>query len=282
MEIIVAKSAGYCFGVKRAIDMVEEVLSNSMGKRIYSLGEIIHNPQVVKRLKDRGLMVVLDVGEVEKESIVVISAHGRSEKDIYKLKEKKCMVIDATCPFVKFPQSVIKKLSKENYFIILFGDNNHPEVKALISYSKPQNIAVVDSFDVNFELFKASKVGVLAQTTQNKDDFMQLVCMTVKKFKECRVFNTICDATNIRQDETISIAKNVDIMVVIGGRNSANTKRLYEISKLYCKKVIHIETEKELDMKIFDGINKVGVTAGASTPQDIIKEVVKKIKSSNR
>ncbi len=279
MEIILAGNAGYCFGVKRAVEIAGKVLKEHRRERIYSLGDIIHNPQVVKRLKNKGLKVVTDVDRIEPGSVVIVSAHGRSEEDIRKLEAKRCFVVNATCPYVKFPQNVIKKLSRENYFIILFGDKNHPEVIGLVSYSANSNIAVVDKSVKDFGFIKSSKVGILAQTTQSKEDFVDIVRRLVAGFRETRVFNTICDATKIRQDEAIKIAKEVDIMVVIGGKNSANTKRLYEISKEYCDKVIHIETEKELDRRSFAGVKKVGVTAGASTPDDIIRSVMETLKS---
>lgn len=279
MEVILAKNAGYCFGVKRAIDIVEETINKYRGKRIYSLGEIIHNPQVVKRFKSEGLKVVYNVEDIKKGSVVIISAHGRSETDIIKIKEKGCIIVNATCPYVKLPQSIIKKLSNEGYFIVLLGDRDHPEVKGLISYSEGDNIVVVDKEQNNLILDKP-KIGLVAQTTQNREDFKRLSNKIIEEnFTEVRIFNTICDATAIRQEETIKIAKRVDIMVVIGGRNSANTKRLYEISKQYCNTVFHIETAMELKRKDFSGVKKVGVTAGASTPDYIINSVVKKIKS---
>ncbi|MCX7958927.1 MAG: 4-hydroxy-3-methylbut-2-enyl diphosphate reductase [Deltaproteobacteria bacterium] len=279
MEIILAENAGYCFGVKRAVEIVEDVLRKFSNKRIYSLGDIIHNPQVVQRLKEKGLRVVTDVDEIENESVVIISAHGRSEKDIKQLKNKKCLVVNATCPYVKFPQSVIKKLSKEKYFIVLFGDKNHPEVKGLISYTDGKDIVVVDREISDFDFIKSQKVGILAQTTQSREDFLALVFALAGRFRETRVFNTICDATKIRQEEAIRIAKSVDLMLVVGGKNSANTKRLYEISSEYCPNVIHIETQMELRKDYFSGVKRVGITAGASTPDDIIREVIERIKS---
>lgn len=278
MEIIIAKNAGYCFGVKRAVEITQETLKKYKGKEVFSLGDIIHNPQVVERLKTNGLKVAKEPNEVTSNSIVIISAHGSSEDYIKRLEKKGCKIINATCPYVKLPQNIIKRLTEENYYIILFGDKDHPEVKGLLSYSNGKDILVIDNDKFNLNSIEATKVGILAQTTQSKEKFFNTVCKLVERFKETRVFNTICDATEIRQNEAINIAKNVDIMIVIGGRNSANTKRLYEISKKYCKKVIHIETADELSKKVLQRVKKVGITAGASTPDDIIKDVISRIK----
>ena len=277
MEIKVAKNAGYCFGVKRAIEMVEETLKKYEGNRVYSLGEIIHNPQVVERLKRRGLIVVRDIEDVEENSTVIISAHGRSEEDIARLKKKGCKIVNATCPYVRLPQSIIKKMSSEGYLVILLGDREHPEVKGLISFAKGENIRVVNTNE-DFGGLETDKVAVLAQTTQNREDFNKLVNSLLGRFTEIRVFDTICDATKIRQEEAIKLAQEVDLMIVIGGRNSANTKRLYELSTRYCKRVLHIETEKEIDRSIISGTERIGITAGASTPDDIIKAVVERIR----
>ena len=277
MEIKVAKNAGYCFGVKRAIEMVEETLKKYEGNRVYSLGEIIHNPQVVERLKRRGLIVVRDIEDVEENSTVIISAHGRSEEDIARLKKKGCKIVNATCPYVRLPQSIIKKMSSEGYLVILLGDREHPEVKGLVSFAKGENIRVVNSNE-DFGGLETDKVAVLAQTTQNREDFNKLVNSLLGRFTEIRVFDTICDATKIRQEEAIKLAQEVDLMIVIGGRNSANTKRLYELSTRYCKRVLHIETEKEIDRSIISGAERIGITAGASTPDDIIKAVVERIR----
>ena len=277
MEIKVAKNAGYCFGVKRAIEMVEETLKKYEGNRVYSLGEIIHNPQVVERLKRRGLIVVRDIEDVEENSTVIISAHGRSEEDIARLKKKGCKIVNATCPYVRLPQSIIKKMSSEGYLVILLGDREHPEVKGLVSFAKGENIRVVNTNE-DFSGLEADKVAVLAQTTQNREDFNKLVNSLLGRFKEIRVFDTICDATKIRQEEAIKLAQEVDLMIVIGGRNSANTKRLYELSTRYCKRVLHIETEKEIDRSIIADAERIGITAGASTPNDIIKAVVERIR----
>jgi len=277
MEIKVAKNAGYCFGVKRAIEMVEETLKKYEGNRVYSLGEIIHNPQVVERLKRRGLIVVRDIEDVEENSTVIISAHGRSEEDIARLKKKGCRIVNATCPYVRLPQSIIKKMSSEGYLVILLGDREHPEVKGLVSFAKGENIRVVNTNE-DFGGLETDKVAVLAQTTQNREDFNRLINSLLGRFTEIRVFDTICDATKIRQEEAIKLAQEVDLMIVIGGRNSANTKRLYELSTRYCKRVLHIETEKEIDRSIISGAERIGITAGASTPDDIIKAVVERIR----
>lgn len=277
MEIKVAKNAGYCFGVKRAIEMVEETLKKYEGNRVYSLGEIIHNPQVVERLKRRGLIVVRDIEDVEENSTVIISAHGRSEEDIARLKKKGCRIVNATCPYVRLPQSIIKKMSSEGYLVILLGDREHPEVKGLVSFAKGENIRVVNTNE-DFSGLEADKVAVLAQTTQNREDFNKLVNSLLGRFTEIRIFDTICDATKIRQEEAIKLAQEVDLIIVIGGRNSANTKRLYELSTRYCKRVLHIETEKEIDRSIIADAERIGITAGASTPDDIIKAVVERIR----
>lgn len=277
MEIIVAKNAGYCFGVKRAIEIVEETLKRYKRHRVYTLGEIIHNPQVVDRLIKKGLRVVKDIESIEKRSIVIISAHGRSRADIERLKKRDCQIIDATCPYVRYPQGVIKKMSEEGYYIILLGDKEHPEVKGLVSFGIRSRLSVVDKDIDDLGFISEKKVALLAQTTQSEEDLKKIILLSTDRFKEVRIFNTICDATRIRQDETTELAKRVDVMVVVGGKNSANTRRLYEISSKYCGKVIFIETQKELNYHLLKNARIVGITAGASTPDDIIKEVRDKI-----
>ncbi len=280
MQILVAKNAGYCFGVRRAVDIVENTLKKYNTKSVYSLGEIIHNPQVVNEFVRKGLKVVKDIDAIENKSIVIISAHGRSNKDIEHLKKKGCQIIDATCPYVKYPQNIIKKMSSEGYYIILLGDKEHPEIKGLTSFGKKSKLSIVDKDIDNLDFISEKKVALLSQTTQSKEDFKRLTLLCVEKFKEIRIFNTICDATKIRQEETVELAKRVDLMIVIGGKNSANTRRLYELSKRHCKKVLYVETAEEIDLNSLRSIKAIGITAGASTPDyliDKVKQIVNRL-----
>jgi len=265
MRIKVAKYAGFCFGVKRAINIAESAL-NEMGGRekIYSFGAIIHNPQVVEGLFKKGLKVISGLGEV-KEGIVIISSHGAPVEILEGIRKKKIKLIDATCPFVKYAQNIVKRLKREGYRIIIVGDSAHPEVKAL------KSIAGKDR--------PSKKIGVISQTTQSRANYInEIKGILEKDFSEVKIFNTICNDTSKRQSATRSLLKDCDLMIVIGGKNSANTRRLWQICKESGVDSFHIETESELDKKWFKGKKVVGVTSGASTPDSMVKIIVNRIK----
>ena len=272
MEILVVKNAGFCFGVKRAINIAFEEAKKAE-RRVYTLGPIIHNPQVVEKLKKVGVEPI-DTPTDDADAIL-IRTHGVSEEVYKELQRRKIEIIDATCPFVKKAQQYAKLLRQEGYQVIILGDKTHPEVKGILSYAGKKAIVVKDVSElpaIN------KKVGVVVQTTQPIDALSNLVNKLVKTTKELKVYNTICNSTAKRLKETKEIAKQVDTMVVVGGKNSANTKQLTKLCEELGVKTFHVEKADELHKGMFKGVKKVGVTAGASTPQWIIKEVIQLLK----
>jgi 4-hydroxy-3-methylbut-2-enyl diphosphate reductase len=273
MKIEIAENSGFCFGVKRAIQIA--INTAHQNHKVVTLGPIIHNPQMVAYLEERGLSPVDDINRITNET-VIIRSHGITSQDYQRLLEKKVNIVDATCPFVKRAQDFAKRLTKEGFQLVILGEKNHPEVEALLSYVEDSAI-VVTKPDEKITLQKNKKVGLIAQTTQSEDKFERLAIRLFRKCQELYVVKTICNATLLRQKATRELAKRVDIMIVIGGKNSANTARLAEIAGAEGCNTFHIEIANELKKVWFDNVNMVGVTAGASTPEWIIKEVKEKI-----
>ncbi len=277
MEIITAEYSGFCFGVKRAIQIASET-ANTHEKTV-TLGPIIHNPQMVSYLKEKGLNAVDRIDEISDETIIIRS-HGITADNYKKLKERDLNIVDATCPFVKKAQEYAQKLTEEDYQLYILGEKNHPEVEALLSYIEDSAVVVANPTE-DFPKPRKGKVAVIAQTTQSEKKFEQLCQVLLRYSEELHVVNTICNATILRQDATRNLAQKVDIMIVIGGKNSANTTRLAEIARSEGCRTFHIETENELDERWFVGVENVGITAGASTPNWIInsvKEAIEKIR----
>ncbi len=272
MEIYVARSAGFCYGVKRAINLAKKTLEKSKLK-CFTLGPIIHNPSVVKELEDQGLKVVNKVSDIKKGTLIIRS-HGisKEDKDYLDRKGEEIILVDATCPFVEKALDKLKILSKEGYEIFYLGDKNHPEVKGLLSYINNQAVVFERPDDIPCKKYK--KVGLISQTTQKPELFKRSVEKLLPLCEELRVFNTICQTTTIRQKEARELAKKVDIMIVLGGKMSANTKKLAEVCKNELENTYHIETVKDLKKSWFRGVKKVGITAGASTPKEHIEEVI--------
>ena len=279
MEIKVAKTAGFCFGVERAVDKVYEQAGK---KNIYTYGPIIHNETVVEDLEKKGVKVLHNIEELEelKEGTVVIRSHGVA-KDVYDLMDKKGLqLVDATCPYVKKIHNIVKKASEEGQQVLIIGNPKHPEVEGIYGWceSKPfvvETMEELEKMEKN-NIFKGKKLCIVAQTTFNYKKFQDLVAFLSKKSYDISVFNTICNATEERQAEVRQLSKEVDAMIVIGGKSSSNTQKLYEISKRECANTYYIQTLDDLDFTMFnESINSVGITAGASTPNNIIKEVHK-------
>lgn len=273
MKITLAKRAGFCFGVKRATQMAFEAADR--GGQTCTLGPIIHSPQVVHRLEEMGVKVVNDVNSLE-EGTVIIRSHGVAADELETAVRKEMEIIDATCPFVKKAQEHVKSLSQAGYDVVVVGDEDHPEVHGIVSYASGR-VFVVGSGDEASRLPKMGKVGIVAQTTQSFDNLKQVVLECLMKGNETRVFNTICDATAVRQEEAKELARQVDCMIVIGGYNSANTRRLAEVCAEIQPRTHHIETVQQLNPEWFAGVDTVGVTAGASTPKWLIDEVLMRI-----
>ncbi|MBU4492830.1 MAG: 4-hydroxy-3-methylbut-2-enyl diphosphate reductase [Nanoarchaeota archaeon] len=265
MKVICAENMGFCFGVKRALDMALKE------RNAYTLGQLIHNPQVVELLEKKGIKVVNSVDEADRT--LIITAHGTSKSNILKARKKGLKIIDTTCPLVKRVQNLAREFYEKGYNIILLGDREHSEVKGVVS--NVDDALVINSAKEAKSL-RFSKASVLSQTTQSLEKFNEIAAILKKNIPDLKVFNTICDATKKRQDSAIKLAKKVDLMIVVGGYNSANTKRLREI----CSKIVetkHIEKADEIDDKWFNGRNLIGLTAGASTPDWVINNVKEKI-----
>jgi len=277
MRIRIARRIGFCFGVKRAIDLAESILKK--GGKIYSLGSIIHNREVVEKLSRRGLKVVNGIGRI-RSGTVVISSHGLSPRTVARLKKMPVRIVDTTCPFVLNAQRIAKHLSAEGYGVIIVGDVKHPEVTALLDFAQGTAIVIKDSRSARmFRLSENSRISVISQTTQSMDNFIGVInTLLAKRPKEMRVFNTICGDAEYRQDAARRLAKKVDVMLVVGGRHSANTRRLYEVCSKILARTHLIENERGIRPEWFRNAGDVGITSGASTPDWIIKKVVDKMR----
>lgn len=279
MKLYIARSAGFCFGVKRAIDIALKA-TKKYQKDLYTLGPIIHNPQTVEFLKSLGVKVKDRIEDIKKGS-VIFRSHGVSLHELEMAKKKKLNLIDATCPIVKRVQLFAKYLNRHGYFLLIVGDPRHPEVKAIKSYLDDK-VKVIENVKELRNLGPWKKLGIVAQTTQSMSLFKAVINESLEKAEEIRIFNTICHATSIRQKEAIKIAKKTDCMIVIGGYNSGNTQRLVAICKEIQPKTYHIESAKDLDKRWLNGCKKIGITAGASTPSWVIDEVASEIRRQIR
>jgi len=276
MEIVLARNAGFCFGVKRATQIAFEAAGRADKECTYTLGPIIHSPQVVSRLEEMGVRVLRDVSALESGTIIIRS-HGVTAEEMEQAVAKELEVVDATCPFVKKAQGYVRDLSAEGYEVIVLGDSDHPEVEGIVSYGAG-HVHVVETPQDVAALPRMKKIGIVAQTTQSLEKLQSIVAEALIKGTEIRVYNTICDATSVRQDEARDLAARVDCMVVIGGYNSANTRRLAEICHEIRVNTHHIESREQLEENWFSGVGRVGVTAGASTPKWLIDEVIERIR----
>ncbi|MDB4470651.1 4-hydroxy-3-methylbut-2-enyl diphosphate reductase [Deltaproteobacteria bacterium] len=274
MDIILAKSAGFCFGVKRATQMAFD--ASSQHEQIHSLGPLIHSPQVVEQLEQQGVRVCNQVEEIPGGAVVVRS-HGITATEMHGIEAQRLEIIDATCPFVKKAQDFAAQLSDDGYLLVLIGEADHPEVQGIYSYAKGEAVVITSADEVQ-TLPNNSKIGIIAQTTQPLENLQEIVSACLSKAKELRVYNTICDATTLRQREARQIAAEVDLMLVVGGFNSANTSRLARLCREQQPCTHHIETASQLQDDWFVAKKRVGITAGASTPGWIIDEVLQRLK----
>ena len=277
MEITVAKTAGFCFGVKRAVEKVYDQIATGK-KPIYTYGPIIHNEEVVRDLEEKGVQVINSKEELEalKEGVVVIRSHGVG-REIYELLERQGLeLVDATCPFVKKIHKIVREQCEAGRRVIIVGNEHHPEVEGIKGWGNEYTLAVesLEEFE-NLALRPDEKLCIVAQTTFNYNKFQDLVEKISKTYYDILVLNTICNATEERQQEARKIAADVDAMIVIGGRHSSNTQKLFEICKEECKNTYYIQTLEDLDVHSMQSMSCVGITAGASTPNNIIEEVHK-------
>ena len=280
MEVTVAGSAGFCFGVKRAVDTVYEQIENGR-KPVYTYGPIIHNEQVVGDLERRGVQVIGSEEELEKltEGTVIIRSHGVSRRICDKIRAQGLTLVDATCPFVRKIHRIVERESENGRHIVIIGSEPHPEVEGIKGWARgPVTVISAAEEAEKFTPEGGKAVSIVAQTTFNYNKFKDLVEIFSKKSYDISVLNTICNATEERQTEARDLAATVDAMIVIGGRHSSNTQKLYEICKEECKNTYFIETLVDLDTKPFQSFGRVGITAGASTPNKIIEEVQKHVR----
>ena len=277
MNVELAKTAGFCFGVKRAVDTVYEQVEKHQNEKIFTYGPIIHNEEVIKDLRSHGVEVIQDEEELQTvdADVVVIRSHGVA-KYIYDIMDERGIAcVDATCPFVKKIHKIVAEESEKGSYIIIIGNSEHPEVEGIKGWAGDQVSVIQTPEDAErFELVrKEKKVCIVAQTTFNYNKFKELVEIISKKRYDIVVLNTICNATKERQTEARQIAARVDAMVVIGDKRSSNTQKLFEICKEECLNTYYIQTLDDLDINQLRSVESVGITAGASTPNKIIEEV---------
>ncbi len=273
MKITIAKTAGFCFGVKRAIDITFD-LARDRNEGIYTYGPLIHNPQVVTELEQKGVNASSDLLSPDIKTLI-IRTHGVGPDTYVETSKMGYNVIDATCPFVKKAQNYAKVLRDEGYQVLIIGDRLHPEVQGLIGFSGED--AIVAGNAENLTHLK-KKVGIIVQTTQSFDTFREVVLQVISSAREVKIYNTICDSTTQRVRETKKVAEKVDLMIIVGGKNSANTNQLVKLSKKVCAIVHHIEVADEIKDEWFKKAENIGITGGASTPQWIIDDVEEKIR----
>ncbi|MDU7693072.1 MAG: 4-hydroxy-3-methylbut-2-enyl diphosphate reductase [Helicobacter sp.] len=271
MKIKMAKKYGFCFGVKRAIKIAEKIPQS------VTFGPLIHNEREIKRLEDNfGVFVENSSVNVRSNQNVIVRTHGITKGDLEILKSKGANITDATCPYVIKPQKIVENMSKEGYGIVIFGDREHPEIKGVMSYSTTEPIVIAEISEL-YEIEIPRKVALVSQTTKQVEKFQEIANFLMLKCYEVRVFNTICNATFDNQEAVRELAQEVDIMIIVGGSSSSNTKQLGYIAKKYCQDSYLVEDEKDLDPKWFLDKTLCGLAAGASTPDWIIQNVQKKI-----
>lgn len=273
MEVRLAESYGFCFGVKRAIKIAEK----SRGG--VTFGALIHNPKEIERLKNSfGVRLAQNLHELKSEDRVIVRTHGIPKNDLLTLRQKNISVTDATCPYVTKPQKIVEEMSSQGYQIVIFGDIDHPEVKSVMSYSSTPAV-VVGNLEELKEKKILKRVALISQTTKQTNKFLEIAHFLMCCAYETRVFNTICNATFQNQDATRKLAKEVDIMVIVGGLTSSNTQQLLNIAREYCQDSYLIEDENDLKKEWFMSKKICGLSAGASTPDWIIQNVKKAIEA---
>ncbi|MGM0483193.1 MAG: 4-hydroxy-3-methylbut-2-enyl diphosphate reductase [Candidatus Krumholzibacteriota bacterium] len=277
IEILVSPYTGYCFGVKRAMSLLEEGLNRNSGNPVYSAGDIIHNPQAIEQLRSRGVENVKELSDLREGDTFVIRAHGVHPSIIDEVKKKSLKLIDTTCPFVKRSQKYVKILSAENRDIIIIGDRDHPEVKGLSGHAGEKPF-IINSLMEAQRLPALSRAGVVIQTTFSARESEAIITELRNRIPDLKVFNTICKATAKRRKATMDIARKVDLMLVVGGKGSSNTKRLHYMCLDNNILSRHIETADEIEESWFTGIKRVGLTTGTSTPDWVLTEVKKKLR----
>jgi 4-hydroxy-3-methylbut-2-en-1-yl diphosphate reductase len=272
IQLVKTEQIGFCFGVKRAISMVLQEVEKR-GEKIYSLGPLVHNPQVVAELEEKGVMPVDDVRDVEK-GVICYRSHGIEKEEEEKIRRKRLIVVDAVCPFVKKVRMRALYLKKQGYTVVIVGDEKHPEVRSVLSYLDNDGIVMQHPRPI-----EAKKIGVVSQTTQDLEKLNLVVGGLMDQAEETRVYNTICESTFLRKKQAVQVAQQVDIMLVVGGKSSSNTTKLYHLVKKVQPHAYHVETENDVKPEWFAGKTKVGITGGTSTPEFMIERVERLVKN---
>lgn len=273
MKIELAESYGFCFGVKRAIKIAEEHQNSA------TYGPLIHNSLEINRLQeDYKVGLVEDFKTFKPGDTAIVRTHGIPKNELEELTKTGVEVVDATCPYVTKPQQICEQMSKEGYSIVIFGDEKHPEIRGVKSYAVNKAHVVTCTEDLE-DVKLGERVALVAQTTRKVEEYLEIASYLIPRHKEVRVFNTICNATFENQEAARKLAKRADVMIVIGGKNSSNTKQLFSIAKSACSDSYHIENEEEIDCAWFEGKKLCGITAGASTPDWVIQNVVDRIEN---
>ncbi len=275
MRVEVARYAGVCYGVERALKLAEEAAGS--GRPVHTLGPLIHNPQAVQALRERGVEVAACLEEAD-DGTLVIRSHGVDPRIIAEARDKGLDVVDATCPHVSKAHEAAEAFRRDGYAVVIVGEAEHPEVEGILAHAGGEAVVVESAADLP-ERLPSRRVGVVVQTTQTLSRLDEVVAALLPRISELRVANTICSATAKRQQSAEELARSVDAMVVVGGRNSGNTKRLVEICRAVNPRVHHVETAEELEGGWFEGAGSVGVTAGASTPDEQISGVIDAIEA---
>ncbi|MCK9574033.1 MAG: 4-hydroxy-3-methylbut-2-enyl diphosphate reductase [Candidatus Omnitrophica bacterium] len=277
MRITLAKSAGFCFGVKRALDIA--LKTSLLKNKVYMLGDIVHNEDVVKRIENAGIKKVKHLRKT-KGAIMLIRAHGASMNIFQKASKLGYKIVDATCPMVKEIHKIAKEMENKNYKIIVIGDKNHDEVRGIIGQLKKRAIVIDTPAKIPLNKIKEiKKACILVQSTQNLDKALKTVAILKKYIPDLIFFNTICKPTRTKQEEIKAMPLENDSMIIIGSKNSANTKRLYEISRSLNKKTWWVNSKRDIKNSWFKNTRSIGITAGASTPQDVIEDILNYIPS---
>ena len=278
MKIILAETAGFCFGVKRAVDLVYSLVND--GKKVCTLGPIIHNPQLVNDLEKKGVRIVDSPSELKNDEVLVIRSHGVPQSLIDSAENLKINYKDATCPFVSKIHKIVREAGEQGRTVLIAGDKTHKEVEGIVGHCVGENFVFSDEESL-YDLEKSGKIcantpiTVVQQTTFNKKNWDNCQKNLKKLYTNPIIFDTICNATAKRQQEATKLSSECDAMIVVGGKSSSNTKKLFSVCKANCENTVHIETASELNVKDFLNVRTVGVVAGASTPAGIIKEVIK-------
>ena len=277
VQIAICPSSGFCFGVKRAVDITEKMLSEHPGEKIFTLGPIVHNKKVVGNLESKGILSRESADDMD-SGIMIVRSHGVAPDIIEKAKKKGLSVTDATCPFVKKIHNIVKKLHVKGIPIIILGSERHPEIQGIKGYAGAECFTANSLSDIE-KLPTLNKAGIVVQTTKIKEEFYTLAAELIKRIPECHIYNTICRETLRRQKNTAELAFSSDIMIIAGSKNSSNTSKLYSISSNLCSCAYWVENASEVKQEWFKGKLSIGLACGASTPIEELDEIKEKIKS---